>query len=154
MVVCQMFFALLLLQAALLPSVVQAEKLCKGVQVMSECNARCLNGVFICRGSDLVNKVHLQQDRFVSSVKINASTFSTTWSVPDARNNDRCSVTCPGENNSSFSVTCEKSIFDKHKKGAQPHWSGLGRTARLCKQRSNGVYGPHSPSSLHGCSSS
>ena len=24
------------------------------LQVMSECNARCLNGIFLCRGSDLV----------------------------------------------------------------------------------------------------
>ena len=58
---------------------------------------------------------------------------STTWSVPDAKDGDRstttktfihvqiefniqyyrCSVTCPGENNSSFSVICEKSILDK-----------------------------------------
>jgi len=109
------------------------EKLCKGVEVMSECNARCLKGVFICRGSDLVNKVHLQKDRFFSSVKINSSTYSTTWSVPDARNKDRCTLTCPGEHNSTFSAECEKSIFDKHKEGAQPHWTGLGRTARTCK---------------------
>ena len=58
---------------------------------------------------------------------------STTWSVPDARNKDRsktpkkvqqiqafrCTLTCPGEHNSTFSAECEKSIFDKHKEGHQ-----------------------------------
>jgi len=107
------------------------EQLCKGVKVMSECNARCMNGIFLCRGSDLVDKVHLQQDDFFSSVKLNPTTFSTAWSVPDAKDGDRCSVTCPGENNSTFSVKCEKSILDK--KAAPPHWKGLGRVSRECK---------------------
>merc|ERR1712108_115249 len=80
---------------------------------------------------DLVDKVHLQQDDFFSSVKLNPTTFSTAWSVPDAKDGDRCSVTCPGENNSTFSVKCEKSILDK--KAAPPHWKGLGRVSRECK---------------------
>merc|ERR1719370_2015633 len=100
---------------------------------MSDCNARlCLRrALCLCRGSHLVDKVHLQQADFFSSVKLNPTTFSTTWSVPDAKDGDRCSVTCPGENNSSFSVICEKSILDK--KGAPPHWTGLGIVARECK---------------------
>merc|ERR1712121_190402 len=34
----------------------KAPKLCKGIQVISECNANCLNADVFCEGSDLVKK--------------------------------------------------------------------------------------------------
>merc|ERR1712112_380057 len=102
-------------------------KLCKGIQVISECNANCLNADVRCQGSDLVKKADIP----FSAVKLNASTYSTTWSVPDARSGDRCSVTCPGERNNSFAVTCRNHVMDK--KDDPPRWFNVERVRRTCK---------------------
>merc|ERR1712121_216980 len=87
---------------------IKAPKLCKGIQVISECNARCLNADVFCEGSDL----------------------STTWSVPDARRGDRCTVTCPEEHNNSFTVKCENHIMDK--KDDPPRWFNVERVRNTC----------------------
>jgi len=110
---------------------IKAPKLCKGIQVMSECNARCLNADVRCRGSDLVKKADIP----FSSAKLNASTYSTTWSVPDARRGDRCTVTCPEEHNHSFSVECKNHIMDK--KDDPPRWFGARRVERTCESYKN-----------------
>jgi len=106
---------------------IKAPKLCKGIQVISECNARCLNADVFCEGSDLVKKAEIP----FSAAKLNASTYSTTWSVPDARSGDRCSVTCPGERNNSFAVTCRNHVMDK--KDDPPRWFNVERVRRTCK---------------------
>merc|ERR1712121_487945 len=106
---------------------IKAPKLCKGIQVISECNARCLNADVFCEGSDLVKKAEIP----FSAAKLNASTYSTTWSVPDARRGDRCTVTCPEENNNSFSVKCENHIMDK--KDDPPRWFNVERVRNTCK---------------------
>jgi len=105
----------------------KAPKLCKGIQVISECNANCLNADVRCEGSDLVKKADIP----FSAAKLNASTYSTTWSVPDARRGDRCSVTCPGERNNSFAVTCRNHVMDK--KDDPPRWFNVERVRRTCK---------------------
>jgi len=109
----------------------EAEKICPGLQVISECNANCLNAVYRCRGSEQVREANAKKDSLWSSVMHSESTYSTAWTVPDAREGDRCSLKCPGENNNSFVVTCKKHIMDK--KADPPKWFGLAKVKRTCK---------------------